>query len=80
MAIFENWCNIIVEGDKKIFFELLFKEEEPIDWSISSIIYNTFDLSVSFVSCELCCVKRFLNSAAHSATKYVVALKNSFLL
>ena len=28
LAISENWCNIIVEGDAKICFDALSKEEE----------------------------------------------------
>ena len=54
------------------------KVEESVDWSISSIIYNTFDLSLSFVSYEFYRVRRFLNSAIHFAAKYVVSLKIYF--
>ena len=31
LAIAENWCNIIVEGDSKICFHALSKAEEPTD-------------------------------------------------
>ena len=31
LAIAENWCNIIVEGDSKICFNALSKAEEPTD-------------------------------------------------
>ena len=70
----ENWCNIIVEGDSKICFDALSKVEEPSDWSISSIIHDAIGMSVSFDKCEFCWVKRSLNSAAHSAAKYVVEI------
>lgn len=45
---------------------------------ISSIIRNTFDLSVSFVSCKFCWIKKSLNSTAHSAAKHAVAFKVGF--
>ena len=48
LAIFENWYSIMVEGDAKICFEPLSKEEEPTDWPMSSIIRSAFDLSLSF--------------------------------
>ena len=67
-----------MEGDAKICFEAPSKEEETTDWSISSIIRNTFYLSLSFVSCEFCWVRRSLNTATHFATKHVVALKLGF--
>ena len=51
------------------------KRKKPTDWSISSIIHNAFDLTLSFVSCEFCWVRRSLNSAAHLAAKYVFAFK-----
>ena len=61
-----------------ICFDALSKEEEPTDYSISSIIRNTFDLSVSFVSCKFCWIKKSLNSTAHSAAKHAVAFKVGF--
>ena len=70
----ENWCNVIMEGNSKICFD-----EEPSNWSISSIIHDAADTSVSFDNCEFCWVKRSLNSAAHSAAKYAIALKVGFL-
>ena len=54
LAIVENWCNIIVEGDSKICFDVLSKVEEPSDWSISSIIRDAADMSVSFDNYEFC--------------------------
>ena len=54
LAIVENWCNIIVEGDSKICFDVLSKVEEPSDWSISSIIRDATDMSVSFDNYEFC--------------------------
>ena len=32
----------------------LSKAEEPSDWSISSIIHDAADMSVSFDNCEFC--------------------------
>ena len=52
LAITENWCNITVEGDSKICFDALSKAKDPIDWSISSIICDATDMSVSFDNCE----------------------------
>ena len=75
----ENWCNVIMEGNSKICFDALSKAEEPSNWSISSIIHDAADTSVSFDNCEFCWVKRSLNSAAHSAAKYAIALKVGFL-
>ena len=75
----ENWSNIVVEGVSKICLDALSKAEEPSDWSISSITRNTAVLSAFFDNCKFCWVRRSLNSAAHSATKYAVALKASFL-
>ena len=54
LATAENWCNIIVEGDSKICFDVLSKVEEPSDWSISSIIRDATDMSVSFDNYEFC--------------------------
>jgi len=54
LATAENWCNIIVEGDSKICFDALSKAEEPVNWSISSIIRDAVDMSVSFDNCEFC--------------------------
>ena len=79
LATAENWCNIIVEGDSKICFDTLSKAEEPSDWSISSIICDATDMSISFDNCEFCWVKKSLNSVAHSVAKYVIALKVGFL-
>ena len=79
LAIDENWSNIVVEGDSKICLDALSKAEEPSNWSISSITWDTAVLSVFFDNCKFCRVKRSLNSAAHSAAKYAVALKASFL-
>ena len=79
LAAAENWCNIIVEGDSKICFDALSKAKEPSNWSISSIIHDAADTSVSFDNCEFCWVKRSLNSAAHSAAKYAIAFKVGFL-
>ena len=75
------WGNIIVEGDSKICLDVLSKVEEPSDWSISFITRDTAILSVYFFfyNCKFCWVKRSLNLAAHSAAKYAVALKASFL-
>ena len=75
----ENWCNIIVEGNSKICFDALSKAEEPSNWSISSIIHDAADTSVSFDNCEFCWVKRSLNSTAHSTAKYATVLKVGFL-
>ena len=55
------------------------KAEEPSDWSISSITWDTTVLSVFFDNCKFCWVKRSLNSATHSVAKYGVALKAGFL-
>ena len=79
LAAAENWCNIIVEGDSKICFDALSKADEPSDWSISSIIHDAADMSVSFDNCEFCWVERSLNLAAHSTAKYAIALKVGFL-
>ena len=79
LAIAENWCNIIVEGDSKICFDALSKAKDPIDWSISSIIRDAADMSVSFDNCEFGWVKRSLNSIAYSTAKYAIALKVGFL-
>ncbi|XP_075669687.1 uncharacterized protein LOC142639379 [Castanea sativa] len=79
LAAAENWCNIIVEGDSKTCFDALSKAEEPSNWSISSIIRDAVDMSVSFNNCEFCWVKRSLNSAAHSTAKYDITLKVGFL-
>ena len=68
-----------MEGDSKICLDALSKDEEPSDWSISSITWDTAVLSVFFDNCKFCWVKRSLNSAAHSTAKYVVALKAGFL-
>ena len=68
-----------MEGVSKICLDALSKAEEPSDWSISSITRNTAVLSAFFDNCKFCWVRRSLNSAAHSATKYAVALKASFL-
>ena len=75
----ENWSNIVVERDSKTCLDALSKAEEPSNWSISSITRDTVVLSVFFDNCKFCWVKRSLNSSAHSATKYVVALKAGFL-
>ena len=68
-----------MKGDSKICFDALSKTEEPSDWSISSIIHDATNMSVSFDNCEFCWVKRSLNSATHSAAKYIIALKVGFL-
>ena len=52
LAIAENWCNIIVEGDSKICFDSLSKAKDSIDSSISSIIHDAADMTVSFDNCE----------------------------
>ena len=75
----ENWGNIIVEGNSKICFDALSKAEEPSNWSISSIIHDAADTSVSFDNCEFCWVKRSLNLTVHSVAKYAIAVKVGFL-
>ena len=75
----ENWSNIIVEGDSKICPDALSNAEDPSDWSISSITQDTVVLSTFFDNCKFYWVRRSMNSAAHSAAKYVAALKASFL-
>ena len=54
LATAENWCNIIVEGDSKICSDARSKAKEPVNWSISSIIRDAVDMSVSFDNCEFC--------------------------
>lgn len=45
---------MLVEGDVKVCFDVLPKEEELTDRFISIVIRNTFDLSLYFVICEFC--------------------------
>ena len=68
-----------MEGDSKICLDALSKAEEPSNWSISSITWDAAVLNVFFDNCKFCWVKRSLNSAGHSATKYTISLKVGFL-
>ena len=66
------------EGDAKVCFDALAEEDELADWFISTVMSSASDLSLYFVNCEFCCVRRSLNLTTHSAMKLYVALKDRF--
>lgn len=45
---------MLVEGDVKVCFDVLSREEELTDQFMSIVISNTFYLSLYFVICEFC--------------------------
>lgn len=51
---FEHMIYMLVEGDVKVCFDVLSREEELTDQFMSIVISNTFYLSLYFVICEFC--------------------------
>ena len=67
---------VVIEGEAKVYVDGMNGMRESIDQSISTIIYNSFELKTFFsLVVSLVGFQKKANSAAHVITKLAVMLK-----
>lgn len=70
-----------MERDAKICFDSLASMSSngnQVDWSISSFIRDSLEISKSFLSCNFCWISRDCSGVAHVSAKLASSLRKSF--
>ena len=81
IALEKNWVWIIVERDAKICFDSLASMSSngnQVDWSISSFIRDSLEISKSFLSCNFCWIGSVCNVVVQDTAKLVGSIRKSF--
>jgi ribonuclease HI len=76
LAIQKDFKHVIIEGDSKICINALNGNLNSVNWSISSIVCNIFDLCKYFSSCFFFWTRREANGVAHSLAKAASSLRS----